>query len=451
MRSLRVKLVLALLAVGLIAASVATAVMGAVTLWGFERFRVAESREQLAAQLADHYRAEGSWAGVKRRFRFRVPATGTRLAPFAVVDGEGSVLLGGLGHSIGDRLSEKELSRAVPIRVDGQVMGMLVLGTKPSALSGPAVRFLGRVNRALVISGLGAMAIAVVAGVLLARSLTGPLRELTAATRAMAQGTLGQRVSVRSPDELGELAASFNQMSAQLDQSQALRRQMTADVAHELRTPLSIVLGHVEALRDGVLPLTQETFDIVHDEVQRLNRLVRDLHTLSLAEAKELPLELGPVSPHSVLADVAATHAVRVQQKGISLEVQAGPDLRDIHVDYDRMAQVLHNLLDNAIRYTASGGRIILSAAEVPGAIRVSVRDSGPGIAPEELEQVFERLYRGDRSRHRGEGGSGLGLAIAKAIVEGHGGRIWAESEPGKGATFIVELPVAGWADGQRR
>jgi len=148
---------------------------------------------------------------------------------------------------------------------------------------------------------------------------------------------------------------------------------------------------------------------------------------------------------------VAATHAVRVQQKGISLEVQAGPDLRDIHVDYDRMAQVLHNLLDNAIRYTASGGRIILSAAEVPGAIRVSVRDSGPGIAPEELEQVFERLYRGDRSRHRGEGGSGLGLAIAKAIVEGHGGRIWAESEPGKGATFIVELPVAGWADGQRR
>jgi signal transduction histidine kinase len=307
-------------------------------------------------------------------------------------------------------------------------------------LAGAELLFLARVNQAVIFASLIATAVALLLAVLLARTLTRPLRELTAATRAVAKGDLAHKVPVRSEDELGELAVSFNLMNTELAQAQELRHQMTADIAHELGTPLSLILGHSEALSEGVLPPQPETFHVIHDEARRLSGLVDDLRTLSLAEARELPLTRRPASPRALLERAAAAHAPRAKQGNILLQLGADKQLPDVNVDSDRMAQVLDNLLGNAFRYTPAGGEIRLSASPGLDGVRLSIQDSGPGIPAGELPYVFERFYRGDKSRQRHEGGSGLGLAIARSIVEAHDGRIWAESEPGRGATFIIEL-----------
>ena len=306
----------------------------------------------------------------------------------------------------------------------------------------PRADFSTRVNRAIFWAALGATAVSLIIGVVLARSLTKPLQEMTRATQAVAQGDLAQQVPVRSDDELGKLATSFNQMSADLAQSRDLRRQMTADIAHDLRTPLSLILGHAEALSDGVLPPTPETFDVIHDEARRLNRLVEDLRLLSLAEAGELTLAVRPVSPRSLLERAVLAHTPAAQQKQVFLTLDAPDELPEVIADPDRMAQVLDNLVSNGLRYTPENGRIHLTTQQTQAAIQLKVQDSGPGMSAEDLAHVFDRFYRGDKSRQRHEGGSGLGLAIAKSIVGGHNGRIWAESAPGQGATFIIELPL---------
>jgi signal transduction histidine kinase len=307
----------------------------------------------------------------------------------------------------------------------------------------PRNDFTGRVNRAIFLAALGAAAVSLVIGVVLARSLTRPLQEITRATQAVAQGDLTQQVPVRTDDELGRLATSFNQMSTDLAHSRDLRRQMTADIAHDLRTPLSLILGHAEALSEGVLPPTAETFDVIHDEARRLNRLVEDLRLLSLAEAGELPLATRPVQPQSLLERAVAAYSPAAQQKQVELALDAPANLPDVLADPDRMAQVLDNLVANALRYTPENGRIQLSARQKNHAIQLKVQDSGPGMDATELVHVFDRFYRGDKARQRHEGGSGLGLAIAKSIVVTHNGRIWAESAPEQGAAFIIELPLA--------
>ena len=311
----------------------------------------------------------------------------------------------------------------------------------------PPTSFIRRVNQALIIAAIAAIAISLLLGILLARTLIRPLRELTVATHAVAAGDLAQQVPVRSQDELGELAKSFNQMNATLAHSRDLRRQMTADIAHDLRTPLSIITGHAEGLSDGVLPADQETFDIILDEAQRLSRLVEDLRTLSLAEAGELPLHRTPTSPQLLLERTISSHTPQAQRKDITLMLEMPPILPDINADADRMAQVLGNLMTNALHYTPTQGQITLAATQQSGFIEITIQDSGPGIAPDELAHVFDRFYRGDKARQRHSngakgGGSGLGLAIAKSIVEGHGGTIRAESEQKGGARFVVTLPV---------
>jgi signal transduction histidine kinase len=270
------------------------------------------------------------------------------------------------------------------------------------------------------------------------------VRELTAATQVVAQGELGHQVPVRGQDELGELAASFNRMSADLAHSAELRRQMTADVAHELRTPLSLIMGYTEALSDGKLQGSPETFDILHEEAQRLSRLVDDLRTLSLADAGELSLTRRLAAPQALLERAAAAHAAQAQQQSVSLQVEVEQDLPEVEVDPDRIAQVLDNLVSNALRYTPAGGGIVLSAVQQPGSLYIHVRDNGDGIDPEELPHIFERFYRGDKARQKREGESGLGLAIARSLVQAHGGSISATSEPGAGATFTVQLPAPG-------
>jgi len=257
----------------------------------------------------------------------------------------------------------------------------------------------------------------------------------------MAKGALEQSVPVRSQDELGQLAESFNQMSSDLSRATRLRRQMTADIAHDLRTPLTVITGYIEALRDGDLQPSSARFDAMHDEAQHLKRLVQDLRTLSLADAGELSLNCQPVSVPELLDRVATAHRHQAEQQQINIEVLPADALPDLEVDFDRMVQVLGNLVSNALRYTPEGGKIILSAQEQSNAVLLQVQDTGNGIPPAELPHIFNRFYRADKSRQQNEGESGLGLAIARAIVQAHGGSISAESEVGQGTTFQILLP----------
>jgi signal transduction histidine kinase len=363
----------------------------------------------------------------------------------ALVDNDQKVVLGSRNFEIGQQVGQADMRDSLPIEVDGQTVGA-VLFDLPTDMPqrdpySPEDAFLARVNQAIVFGALGATTIALVIGVLLARAISHPVKELTEATQRVSGGELGHQVTVRTRDEIGELAVSFNRMSADLATSTRLRRQMTADIAHELRTPLSIILGYTEALSDGKLHGKPAIYDAMYGEAQLLNHLVDDLRTLSLADAGELTLNRSLIPAGECIERTAASHAELAAQRGIRLEVQITPDLPLIHADRERVAQVLTNLVSNALRYTPDGGVITLSAATEDNRVLLRVADTGPGIASEHLPHVFQRFYRADASRPA-NGESGLGLAIAKSLVEAQGGTIGVESVPGQGATFTVALPA---------
>ncbi len=407
-------------------------------------------------RLASYYAATGSWQGVD--------STLARLQqdvelPFVLADVDQSVILPGLGFSSNRPLPGHLFDEGTPIEVDGEVVGVLIFPGSPEFqkqpnpnrrfgaddrpnIFNPEALFLQRINSAVLWAAAGATAVSLAIGFFLARTLTKPIHELKQATRAVAQGDLGQQVEIHSQDELGDLAVSFNQMSTDLLAAQNQRRQLTADIAHDLRTPLSLILGHSEALSEGVLPATPETLDIIHDEALRLNRLIEDLRTLSLAETGELRMMLRPIHTADLVERAAIAYVPASQEKQITVdkEVRTVPE---VMADPDRISQVLDNLMDNAIRHTPNGGHISIRTKSCDEGVQLSVQDSGPGIAQEDLPHVFSRFYRADKSRHRHDGGSGLGLAIARSIVEQHNGRIWVESIPGQGTTFHFTLPQA--------
>ena len=256
----------------------------------------------------------------------------------------------------------------------------------------------------------------------------------------MAAGQLKQQVAVTSRDELGELAGAFNQMSADLDRLQRSRRRMTADIAHDLRNPLTVIGGYVESMREGVLDATPERLDAMQMEVKHLERLVDDLRTLSQAESGELSLNREAVSPVRLLERMRQSYQPLADKQAITLRLDAGPGLHEIDADPDRMAQVLGNLISNALRYTPEHGEIVLGAQEDSSSVALTVADNGQGIPPEALPHVFDRFYRANSARTRADK-SGLGLAIARSIVEAHGGCITAESLPGVGTTMKITLP----------
>jgi signal transduction histidine kinase len=361
---------------------------------------------------------------------------------FSLVDSTDHVVLAGIGDNVGDLLPQLDIQNGSPIKVNGKVVGTLVT-RQPTVNVNPAeTDFLNRVKQVYTFSAIGVIAVGLLLAFLLSRTLTRPIRELTAATHAISAGQLKQEVPIRSRDELGELAASFNRMNAEMVRSTELRRQMTADIAHELRTPVSVIMGHAEAVHDGVMEPSLESFEIIRDEVERLDGLIEDLRTLSRADAGELPMEFQMVSPARLLEKIHAMHRQNAARKNIAIDLQMEPGLPEISADPARLVQVLSNLVDNALLYTPEGGRVKISAGVVAEGLEVRVQDSGPGIAEDELERVFERFYRSDPSRQRNAGGSGLGLAIAKSIVEKHNGRIWAESTPGEGTTIVIHLPI---------
>jgi signal transduction histidine kinase len=446
MRSITYKLTLSFLVIGI--TSICLVVL--LSLWNtrqeFSRFFANRAQTDLVTTLSNYYATRGSWAHVGDLFLAPTSTTQPNreqhpIPPFTLTDEKGIVLLARDIRPIGDQLTVTELSAGIVIESAGKKVGYLLVGRAPFEGDPGAQQFIQRNTSLMLYSALGAALVALLLGLLISRTLTRPIRELTRATHAVSEGDLGQQVRVRSKDELGELAKAFNKMSSELARSVHTRRQMTADIAHELRTPLSLILGHAEAVHDGVLPPSRENFEIIREEAGRLEQLVNDLRILSLADAGELPLNPQSVSLQKLLQDLAALYQYQMQKKNITLQVDITPPLPELTIDPARMTQVFTNILDNALRHTPEGGRVTLAAQTSQSGVELSVRDSGPGLPADDLERIFDRFYRADASRTRGDGGSGLGLAIAKSIVQAHGGQIRAESATGNGLRIVITLP----------
>ena len=303
-------------------------------------------------------------------------------------------------------------------------------------------------NQSLLWSGGVAAALGIVLVWLLSRRILSPVRTLSDAAGRVGQGDLSQRVQVAGRDEIGELGRTFNSMAGRLQQAERQRRNMISDVAHELRTPLSNIQGYVEAIRDGLLEPTSTTLESIHQQVLHLADLVEDLRVLALAEAGDLRLRIEAHAVGDVLREAVEPFRPRAQARNVDLSLSVDPALPHASMDRTRISQVVANLLENAIRHTPEGGSVGLTAGPgAAGMVRITVSDTGEGIPPEDLPNVFDRFYRADPSRARATGGVGLGLTIAKQLVEAHGGTIAAMSEPGGGAAFAFELPCAPGAD----
>jgi len=336
---------------------------------------------------------------------------------------------------------------------DGQGMmgpgGMMGQGGPPATAGtgfGQQV-VIDRVNQAVVIGGLVALMAALLFGFFVFRSITRPVEQLTHAAQSLAKGDLAARVEVDSHptrlgnDELSDLGTAFNVMADHLQQSERLRRDMTADLAHELRTPLAVMRGNLEAMVDGVYPLDAEHIKPALDQVNLLSRLIEDLRTLAMAEAGQLPLVKRPTDLRALISNTLTSFEAPATSQQVTLRSGVASDLSSIEIDPDRIQQTLAILISNALRHTPASGSITVKAHHETDRVLIEVTDSGAGIPPEDLPHVFERFYRADKSRSRERGGAGLGLAIAKSIVEAHGGTIGVQSELGKGTTMIIQLP----------
>jgi two-component system sensor histidine kinase BaeS len=454
MRSLTFKLTLAFLVVGLTGAALVAIFAIRNTTDAFDRFRADQSMADFVAQAQTYYETRGSWERVESALNSprRNQQPGGRPGrpggprppsanppPHMLVDTDGRVLISFPPYRPGQKLSSSVLVQGRAIEVNGRRVGFALNVGNLNRTSQDSL-FLAQLVQALIWAALGATVFALLLGLGLARTLTRPLVALTQAVLRIAGGDFGQEVDVQSQDEIGQLAGAFNQMSSELAKAAQLRRQMTADIAHELRSPLTVLMGYTESLHDRVLQPTPAILRAMHEESRLLSHLVDDLRTLSLADGGELTLNRVLTAPGELLERVAASFAPKAEKKGVELNLEISPILPAMHLDPERCIQVLSNLVSNAIRYTPAGGSVTLRGLVSGRGILLQIADTGSGIAPEQVPYIFERFYRADAARTINEGESGLGLAIAKSLIELHGGTLTAESVVGQGTVMSIQM-----------
>ena len=413
-------------------------------------------------QLVTYYEQEGGWDGVGTLLEQGVFVSGPGRAfmpspaqpgrspggrlDVVLADASGKVVYDSAGNSDGKKLSSGERAQALVLTESGggSDIGYLLLSLPagPDRLGRLERQFIDGVQRILTIGGALAVGVSVVLGAILSRRLTAPLQRLAAAARAVAGGDLGHQVQPEGSVEVVEVAQAFNEMTAALGESERQRQNMVADVAHELRTPLTVLQGNLRAILDGVYPASDDEISRLYDETRFLGRVVDDLRELALADAGQLSLNLRPSDIAQVVRSTVESLTPAGELHQVAVLEQLPEDLPLVQIDPDRVAQVLRNLMLNALHNTPPGGSVQVSVQQKYGVAEVSVIDTGNGIAPHHLPHVFERFWRADPSRAR-TGGSGLGLSVARSLVEAQGGRIWVESVQGEGSVFRFTLPIA--------
>jgi len=393
----------------------------------------------------------GGWSGLADVLPQMLAFEGDRLI---VADVNNIIVGDSAGLAIGQTVGQAQLTGGHEVEVasgfpspgDGQVVGQFFYLGQAGGVLDAEQTFLSQTNRWLWLSGGIGVVIAVALAAALAYSFIQPLRALSAGANEIAAGNLGYRVRVKSRDETGKLAESFNIMAGSLEKSEQARKRLLADVAHELRTPLTIINGTVDAMIDGVMPKDEGQLKIIKGETVVLTRLISDLRDLSLAEAGKLKLENSMIDLTDLVQWKLDQFRPIAEAKGVTIKFEDGNEMLPVSADWVRMEQVLANLLSNAIRHTPEGGAVTvhLSQTTLKGkpSVTIAIADTGEGIVLEKLEHIFDRFYRIQDSRARTEGnGAGLGLAIVKQMVAAQGGEVTVTSDPGEGSTFLVTLP----------
>jgi signal transduction histidine kinase len=401
--------------------------------------------DQILSRLYLHYWDKRNWEGVQSVLEDTAHLSGTRI-----------ILVGTNGTVVGDSKGELPVgtnytdSSTSPLEMSllkggvKEVLGQVYITSDPTAepYVAPFLRLSASINRSLLLGGSLAIGIALLLTFILSRRMTAPIGVLAKAARRLGHGDLSQRVRLQGEGEVTALAQAFNSMAADLEYAEQLRRNMVADVAHELRTPLSNIQGYLEAIRDGMIEPDAATIRSLNEEASLLSRLVNELQELSLAEAGELKLVFQAEDITELLRQAVSPLQPQLTAGEISLSLELPDSLPLVNIDWQRVNQVLHNILENAVAHTPKGGAIRVAASEKGKWVEVSVADTGKGIPAEDLPHIFERFYRVDKSRARATGGSGLGLTIAKRLVEAHGGTITVQSKLGEGSRFSFTLPV---------
>lgn len=402
--------------------------------------------QQIAAAVATAYRTGDEWDLQQLE----------RLAPGLAMTGAEVRVLDAAGESVWSTADSTasgmaEMHRAmssigpltdpvdVPVTVDGEQRGTLIVRLPEGSVPVADQQFRSAINQLLLAGGIGVAVVAALVGLLFARRVTRPVTELTAAAHDLRSGNRARRASVTGRDEVAELGQAFNDLAEAAERQEALRQSFAADVAHELRTPLAILRGQLEAVQDGVVEPSPALIASLHGETLRLGRLVADLETLTSAEAVSFILERTPVDLADVVATVLAALDHRLAEAALQPEARLGPAV--VHGDRTRLAQVVTNLLTNAVKFVPPGGRVTVHTERRGEVVVMTVRDDGPGIPEAELPHVFDRYFRGSRAR---ASGSGIGLAVVAALVQAHGGTVEAGNAAEGGAIFTVRLPAAG-------
>lgn len=410
----------------------------------------------LVNQLEDYYADNQSWVGVDQLFSSLGHGTGLRRGQsgmgsgmmagmnvhLRLADANGDLVLDNLSPDASGKLAESDLTNAIALQVKGKTVGYLLAEGGMAFNRADEFNLLNRLNRAALTAALIAVVLSLFLAFFLSYRLLKPVKALTQAATNLANGDLSQRVEVKGKDELATLGNAFNQMAGSLQLSETSRQAMTADIAHELRTPLAVQRAQIEAMQDGVFEVTPENLNILLQQNLLLTRLVNDLSILALSDAGQLQLEYTLTDPQILVQKVIDLYSAQAMENQVKIDFLSTGDCQPILVDPHRVEQILGNLVSNALRYTPQNASITLSLDCATQGIKLEVHDQGPGIPTEALPYVFDRFYRADRSRARAEGGSGLGLAIASRLAEMHGGTLIAANHPQGGAVFTLFLPA---------